>query len=68
LEGAWFRFAMPEFGLAQRVFANASDNVVAATTINHPDFEGLAGLPLLRLLNYGGDTAEFWVRPKRVTP
>jgi len=68
LEGAWFRFAMPEFGLTQRVSANASDDVVAAATINHPDFEGLAGLPLLRLLRYGGDTAEFWIRPTRATP
>jgi hypothetical protein len=26
------------------------------------DFQGLIGLPLLRMLNYGGDSDSFWLR------
>lgn len=62
LEGGWFRLAMSELGLTQRVFGFASDDVVASTKVSHADFEGLAGLPLLRLLEYGGNADEFWIQ------
>jgi hypothetical protein len=28
----------------------------------------LAGLPLLRLLEYGGDGNDFWIRHPRISP
>jgi len=62
LEGAWFRLALPELGLTQKLFGYASDDVVTSTKLNRADFDGLAGLPLLRLLEYGGNAEEFWIR------
>jgi hypothetical protein len=50
LQGGWLQLSMPEFGLAQDVLGYASDAVVAACQRSSPDFNGLVGLPLLRLL------------------
>src|SRR5262249_25472310 len=50
LEGGWLQLAMQELGLTQPVLGYASDAVVAAAKASSPDFEGLAGLPLLRLM------------------
>ncbi len=62
LQGGWLQLAMPELGLTQTVLGYASDAVAAAAAASHPDFEGLAGLPLLRLAEYGGDADWFWIR------
>jgi hypothetical protein len=62
LQGGWLQPAMPELGLGQAVAGYASDAVVNAARASHPDFEGLAGLPLLRLVEYGGDAKWFWLR------
>jgi hypothetical protein len=62
LQGGWLRLAMPEFGLSQDVEGFASDVILATAKNNSPDFEGLLGLPLLRLLEYGGDADWFWLR------
>jgi hypothetical protein len=62
LESAWLHLAMPEFGLESLVLGYGSDEVLATVQADHPDFEGLAGLPLLRLLEYGGNADEFWIR------
>ena len=66
LRAVWFQLAMPEFGLDSLILGYASDEVVASAKISHPDFAGLAGLPLLRLLEYGGNASEFWIRPSGV--
>jgi hypothetical protein len=63
LEGGWLRLSTPELGLDQDVVGFASDAVVTATKASSLDFEGLAGLPFLRLLEYGGDADWFWLRP-----
>lgn len=68
LIGGWLRLVMPELGVTKTIRAYGSDAVVAATKISSPDFEGLAGLPLLRLLEYGGNAAEFWIRRPSATP
>ena len=62
LRGAWFLLAMPELGLDGLHLGYVSNNVVAATKESQSDFEGLVGLPLLRLLEYGGNREEFWIR------
>ena len=54
---------MPELGLAQQIVGYASDAVVKAVKASSPDFAGLAGLPFLRLLEFGGDADGFWLRP-----
>ena len=62
LQGAWVRLHMPELGIDADVIAYASDAVASSTQTSSPDFQGLAGLPLLRLLEYGGDANWFWLR------
>jgi hypothetical protein len=60
--------SMPELGLEQDVEGFASDAVVIATKASSSDFEGLAGLPFLLLLEYGGDADWFWLRPAQSRP
>jgi hypothetical protein len=62
LEGGWLLVRMPELGLDQELTGFANDAVVAAAKASSPDFEGLAGLPLLRLFEYGGNADRFWLR------
>jgi hypothetical protein len=62
LEGGWIHLQMPELGLVQDVLGYSCDAVVTATKTSSPGFEGLAGLPLLRLMEYGGDADWFWLR------
>jgi len=59
---------MPEVGLDQDIMAYASDAVVRAAKASSPDFSGLAGLPLLRMMEYGGDADWFWIRPLHRQP
>lgn len=65
LAGGWLLLAMPELGLTKKVLGHASDVVVASVKSSHPGFQGLAGLPLLRMLEYGGDADAFWIRRHR---
>jgi hypothetical protein len=53
---------MPELGLVQMVLGCASDAMVVASQASSPSFQGLAGLPFLRLVEYGGDANWFWLR------
>jgi hypothetical protein len=62
LEGGWIRLNMPELGLDQEIVGYASDMVVNAAKASSSDFDGLAGLPLLRLTEYGGNADWFWIR------
>jgi hypothetical protein len=62
LEGGWLRVRMPEAGLDQELTGFANEVVVAAAKASSTDFEGLAGLPLLRLFEYGGNADQFWLR------
>jgi hypothetical protein len=62
LEGGWLHIYMPELGLDLDVKGYASDAVVTGALASSPDFQGLVGLPFLRLLEYGGDINRFWLR------
>lgn len=62
LKGRWFRLFMPEFGLDHGVVGYASDAVANSAKRSDPSFDGLAGLPFLRLLQFGGDADWFWLR------
>jgi hypothetical protein len=62
LTGGWLRLFMPEFGVDHEFIGYGSDAVAGATTKSDSDFEGLAGLPFLRLLEFGGDEDWFWLR------
>src|SRR5262245_27162329 len=62
LSGGWLELSMPELGLTNQVLGFGSDQALQAIQHDSADFAGLAGLPLLRLLEYGGDASSFWVR------
>jgi hypothetical protein len=61
MQGGWFELAMPEFGLIGRVPGFGSNQVLRAVRSDSHDFSGLVGLPLLRMLDYGGDDSAFWI-------
>ena len=60
--------AMPELNLTQGLLGFGSDHVFRAVQTDSPDFSGLAGLPLLRMLEYGGNDSGFWVRSLAMNP
>lgn len=63
LAGGWLRIQIPVLGFDSDVLAYSGKAVAEAAAASHSDFEGLAGLPLLRMLEYGGDAEAFWIRP-----
>src|SRR5947209_6992608 len=48
LVAGWLRIQIPAVNLDQEMLGYASDTVVTRSKRSSPDFEGLAGLPLLR--------------------
>lgn len=62
LVGGWLELAMPELGLSRHVLGYGSEEVLKAVQKASAEFGGLAGLPLLRMAEYGGDNAAFWIR------
>jgi hypothetical protein len=62
LAGAWLELHMPELGVTSAILAFGSDTVFQTVQGDSADFSGLAGLPLLRMVEYGGDAVSFWVR------
>lgn len=62
LLGGWLELAMPELGVTTTLLGFGSDRVLQAARSDSSDFAGLAGLPLLRMFEYGGDNVAFWVR------
>jgi hypothetical protein len=68
LSGGWLELNVPELGLTSQVLGYASDQVLQAAQLDGPDFSGLVGLPLLRMVEYGGDATAFWVRKAAGVP
>lgn len=62
MDGAWLRVQIPGLEFDETVLGYGSDAVFHAAQASHSDFVGLVGLPLLRMLEYGGNNTEFWVR------
>ncbi len=62
LSGGWLELNTPELGLTGQIRGFGSDAVWQGVQRDSADFAGLAGLPLLRLVEYGGDATSFWVR------
>jgi hypothetical protein len=62
LTGGWLELQMPELSLVQPIHGYGSDSVAQAVKRDSSDFSGLVGLPLLRLMEYGGDADWFWLR------
>jgi hypothetical protein len=59
--GGFLHVRIPDTRLDVSVLGHAGDPVVQAVHASSPVFQGVAGLPLLRLLEYGGDADEFWI-------
>ena len=68
LTGAWLELSMPELGLNTQVVGYGSDRVLQAVQGDSVDFAGVAGLPLLRMVEYGGDATSFWVQQVPAVP
>jgi hypothetical protein len=68
LTGGWVELGMPEFGLSNLVLGYGSDQLLQAVRQDSPNFAGVAGLPLLRMVEYGGDLASFWIRKAIANP
>jgi len=64
LEGGWLRVQIPELQFDEDVLGYGSDAVAEAAKSSHADFAGLVGLPLLRMMQYGGDRDHFWIRSR----
>jgi hypothetical protein len=62
LTGGWLELAMSELDLTSPVLGFGSDHVLQAVQSATTSFAGLAGLPLLRMVEYGGDSETFWLR------
>lgn len=62
LESGWLRFAIKEIGFAAEILGHANDSIVNVVKRSDPKFAGLIGLPLLRMLEYGGNQGWFWIR------
>jgi hypothetical protein len=62
LDGGWLRVQIPELAFDEDLVAYGSDAVLQAVQSSHADFSGLAGLPLLRMLEFGEDRDIFWLR------
>jgi hypothetical protein len=68
LTGAWLELSMPELGLNAPILCYGSDQVLQAVQGDSVDFAGLAGLPLLRMVEYGGDATSFWIQEAPTVP
>ncbi len=56
------RIRMPELGLVEFIQGYSGNDAVTATMHSHFDFQGLIGLPVLRLIECGGNGSDFWIR------
>lgn len=61
-------FVQRNYGLTRLILGFGSDHVFRATQADTSDFAGLIGLPLLRLVEYGGDSSTFWLRKPMSAP
>jgi hypothetical protein len=65
MDAGWLSLAVPEFGSEFKTICYANDIVLNVVRRSKDSFAGLVGLPLLRMMEFGGDQGYFWVRPIR---
>jgi hypothetical protein len=68
LTGGWLELSMPELGLTKQIRGFGSDQVLQTVQGDSPDCTGLVGLPLLRMVEYGGNGKSFWLRKNAAAP
>ena len=64
LESGWLRVQIPEADFDEEIVGYGGDAVITTARSSHSTFafEALAGLPLLRMMQYGGNKKIFWIR------
>ncbi len=63
MDAGWLSLAVPEFGIEFKTISYANDSILHVVQGSSVSFTGLVGLPLLRMMEFGGDQGYFWVRP-----
>ena len=61
-EGGWLQIEIAEIGFGAFIVGYANDKIAGIVKRSDWGFDGLIGLPLLRMLVYGGDRGFFWVQ------
>ena len=62
LIGGWLRLYCPELGLVEFIRGFGSEKALELVSRSDPALVGLVGLPVLRLMEYGGNYDSFWIR------
>lgn len=62
MQGGWIRLHSTELGLVETIEAFGSDDMARSAMRSSLSFSGVVGLPVLRLLEYGGSYDSFWIR------
>jgi len=62
LASGWVRVSVPEISFDQKLLCYANDAIVRTVKRSDMRFDGLVGLPLLRMMTYGGNEGFFWIR------
>jgi hypothetical protein len=62
LVGGWVWVVIPQLKFAEKCPGFANDAVYQAAKSSSRKFDGLAGLPLLRRFEFGGDADWFWLK------
>ena len=62
LQAGWVVLEMADFKQRIHLLEYASEDVATVTRMSCAEFDGLAGLPVLRLFEYGGNATSFWIR------
>lgn len=62
MTSGWVRLSMPDFSIDQDMLCYGDPTIERAVTADDPSFQGLVGLPVLQLAEYGGNATDFWFR------
>ena len=62
MQGGWIRLHSSGLGLVEVVEAFGCDEMARSAMRSSLSFSGVVGLPVLRLMEYGGNYDSFWIR------
>lgn len=68
LTGGWLHLRIPDIHFDREITGYGNDAVLTSAQTSCSDFQGLLGLPVLRMMEYGGDPYWFWIRPALGVP
>ena len=62
MQGGWIRLRSTELGLVEMIEGFGSDDMARSAMRSSLDFAGVVGLPVLQMMEYGGNFGSFWIR------